>query len=607
MMSSRLDEEDVSTLTEGAAYRAPVTDIMLALQVVGLGELLALDDFASMDQEFVKTALEEFGRIASDVIAPTDRLGDLVGARHDRDTSEVRMPRGFHLAYQHYVDGGWGTLPFPSKFGGGELPPLVALALQEIFSSANMALALNPILTQGAIEAILNWGEPDQQLTYLPKLMTGEWTGTMNLTEPDAGSDLGEIHAMATPRGDGFWSVSGTKIFITWGEHDLVSNIIHLVLARTPDAPAGTRGLSLFIVPKFGVLSDGTLGERNSLKCLRIEEKLGIHASPTCVMEFDGAVGELVGPLHGGMRAMFTMMNAARLSIGAQGPAIGEKAFQNALAYATNRLQGRASGVKPPERSAIIAHPDVRRMLLTMTTCTQAARLLIYQARSFADQGLHDRNTDRSDRAKELADLLTPIAKAWSTDVGCAVASLGIQVLGGAGYVEEFGMAQRMRDIRIAPIYEGTNGIQALDLVTRKLPRDGGHWMRHLIGSMEETIASQVEGVDRLAVSYAVLEDAVHVLSTTTDWLLAHLANPKLNDDVIAGATSYLELCGLTISGWLMLRRALFARSTGHEEIARTEAESNFFASEVVARATGLARPITSGAGRLSEGIGFQK
>jgi 3-(methylthio)propanoyl-CoA dehydrogenase len=574
-------------------YRAPIEDVTLALDVAGLDDLLELDDFSHIDRASILLALEEFGRLAAELIAPSDRVGDLVGARFDASSSSVATP-GFHEAYRPYVEGGWGALPFPQEFGGGGLPSVVALAQQEMFASANMALSLNPVLTQGAIEALLHWGSPEQQSTYLPRLLTGEWTGTMNLTESDAGSDLGEIRTMAEPDGPGGWRITGTKIFITWGEHDLTENIVHLVLARTPDAPGGTKGLSLFVVPKYVPTPDGAPGERNTVHCIGIEEKLGIHGSPTCVMSFDHAFGELVGPLNGGMRAMFTMMNAARLSIGTEGPAVGERAFQHALHFASERLQGRASGVDSPKRSAIIEHLDVRRMLLTMSTATQASRLLLYWVGVQADRARHgiDRET-----AQSMVDLVTPIAKAWSTDTGFQTASLGIQVLGGAGYVEGSGMAQRLRDVRISPIYEGTNGIQAIDLVTRKLERNGGKWVRLLLDEIATSIPDVCNADDPLAISIRSLSGALSTLRSTTNWMLERLAIDR--DDAIAGATSYLELFGITLGGWLMLNRARLAATRFLESESRAAAESNFFALEVVGRSPGLARPIVAGADHL--------
>ena len=600
--TGRLTKERPDGGGEGTTYRAPVSDIVLALDVAGLDDLLDLEAFGHADRESVVFAIEEFGRLASDVIAPSDRVGDLVGAQLDSTTGSVVTPDAFHHVYARYVEGGWGALPFPSRFGGGGLPSVVGLAIQEMFASANLALSLNPVLTQGAIEALLQWGDERQQTTYLPLLLTGEWSGTMNLTEPDAGSDLGEIRTRAEPDGNGAWRVSGIKTFITWGEHDLTDNIIHLVLARTPGAPDGTKGLSLFVVPQRLLASDGALGERNALRCLHVEKKLGIHGSPTCVMEFDGAIGELVGTLHGGMRAMFTMMNAARLSIGTQGPAVAERAFQDARAYAATRLQGRAAGVAPRARSPIIDHPDVRRMLLTMTTTTQASRLLLYTAAAHGDRARHASDEDARYRSQQFVDLLTPVAKAWSTDVGFQAASLGIQVLGGAGYIEESGMAQRLRDARIAPIYEGTNGIQALDLVTRKLPRDEGHWVRELLAEITGSIPGPVSGDDPLAETYSALSGAAASLEATTEWMLDRMASKP--QDAVAGATSYLELFGVTMGGWLLARRAQVATWTKHVNAARVVAESNFFAVEVMGRSGGLARPILSGARHLDAPIG---
>lgn len=583
------------------AYQAPVADVLAALEVAGLDDLLALPDFAHVDRETVALVLEEFGRLATEVIVPSDRVGDVVGARFDRSTGRVTTPEAFHVAYRHYVDGGWGALPFPQALGGGGFPSVVALALQELFASANLALSLNPVLTQGAIHALLQWGTPEQQATYLPKLLTGAWSGTMNLTEPDAGSDLGEIRTLAEPDG-ATWRVTGTKVFITWGEHDLTDNVVHLVLARTPGAAPGTKGLSLFVVPKRLVSADGALGDANALSCVHVEHKLGIHGSPTCAMAFDGAVGELVGPLHGGMRAMFTMMNAARLSIGTQGPAVAERAFQHARSYAGMRLQGRAPGVAPPARSPIVDHPDVRRMLLVMKTRAQAARSLLFLAATHADRARHAPDDDARRRSQQLADLLTPVAKAWSTDGGFEAASLGVQVLGGAGYVEEAGMAQRLRDGRIAPIYEGTNGIQALDLVVRKLPRDGGRWVRELLADISDLVVHPMTDDDPLAATLDVLADVLGVLEATTEWMLARLETSP--DDAVAGATAYLELLGTTLGGWLLARRARQALDDDTGEASRAVAESNFFAVQVLARATGLARPATSGAAAIAVPLG---
>jgi alkylation response protein AidB-like acyl-CoA dehydrogenase len=579
-------------------YEAPVDDVLLALEVAGLDEVLALPTYADVDRESVELALTEFGRFASDVVAPTDRVGDVQGSTLNAATGRVTTPNGFKEVYAQYVTSGWGAAQFPSAHGGGGLPSLVGIALQEMLASANLALSLNPVLTHSGIELLLAWGTEEQRSRYLPRLLTGEWSGTMNLTEPEAGSDLGEIRTHAVPDGQGNWQISGTKIFITWGEHDMAENIVHLVLARTPGAPAGTRGLSLFLVPKVTVTPDGALGEPNALRCLRVEEKLGIHASPTCVMEFDGAVGELVGAEHGGIRAMFTMMNAARLAIGVQGPGVAERAFQHAYRYARDRQQGRAAGTLPPQRSAILEHPDVRRMLLSMRTSVLAGRLLVYTATYHRDMVRGAEDPEKREAAQAYLDLLTPVAKAWSSDLGFAAASTGVQVLGGAGFIEESGMAQRLRDIRIAPIYEGTNGIQAIDLVTRKIPREGGRWVRALLDQIAATANGGTEASPDLRESYAIVADAAAVLRTVTEQLLLRIDNAP--EDALAGATTYLELMGLTVGGWLMLRRAEHAAESQLRAAAQIAAESEFFATEFVARTAGLSRPILAGAGRLS-------
>lgn len=579
-----------------ADYEAPVADLLEALDLAGFDDVLKLPVYADVDRGSVELAVTELARFVHDVVVPTDAPGDRQGSHLDPATGEVRTPEGFRAAYDQYVASGWGAVAFPAEHGGGGLPALVGMVLQEMLASANLALSLNPVLTQSAIELLLAWGSEGQQARYLPKLVTGEWCGTMNLTEPEAGSDLGEVRTRAVPAGDGTWRVSGTKIFITWGEHDLADNIVHLVLARTEGSPPGTKGLSLFVVPKVLVAGDGSLGGRNAVRCLRVEGKLGIHASPTCVVEYDEAVGELVGEEHGGIRAMFTMMNAARLSVGLQGPGVAERAYQHARRYAEVRRQGRAGGVAPPERSVLADHPDVRRMLLTMRTCTLASRLLLYTATAQRDLARHAVDASARAEAQAMVDLLTPVAKAWSTDVGVLVASTGMQVLGGVGYVEETGMAQRLRDVRISPIYEGTNGIQAIDLVTRKLPQGDGRWVRTLLEGITATVSQR--SVDGLGQSYAHLAEAVTVVETTTEQLLARFRRSP--DDALAGATAYLELLGLTLGGWLLVRRAERATRAGAPHALVAAGESEFFATEHVARTAGLTGPILAGAGRLA-------
>jgi alkylation response protein AidB-like acyl-CoA dehydrogenase len=457
-----------------------------------------------------------------------------------------------------------------------------------------VSLSLNPALTHSAIELLLHWGTESQQSRFLPRLVTGEWSATMDLTEPEAGSDLAEIRTEAESDGDR-WRVTGTKVFISWGEHDLTSNIIHMVLARTPGGPPGTRGLSLFVVPRE-LGAEAGRSTRNAIRCTRVESKLGLHASPTCVLEFDRAEAELVGPLHGGMRAMFTMMNAARLSIGLQGPSIGERAYQQAVDYARNRYQGTTPSAPPTPgqrtRALIVQHPDVRRMLSTMRVLTQASRLLIYTTTGYRDLAQLAREEQTAASAQEYVDLLTPVAKSWSTDVGFTVCSLGVQIFGGAGYVEETGMAQYLRDARIASIYEGTNGIQAIDLVTRKLPRRGGAKVRELINAIDATLASQ-RGSDIPLESFAILGEVVGALKIATDWILER--NESAPSDALAGASAYLELLALAVAGWLMIRRATLSRVDG----SGAAEECEFFATEVLTRGPGLLRSITAGASRL--------
>jgi alkylation response protein AidB-like acyl-CoA dehydrogenase len=581
-------------------YLAPVNDIIEALDVAGLDELLAAPSFSHVDRSTVEAAIIEFGRFAQEVIAPTNQVGDVERSTLDPTDGSVRTPTGFFDAFQAYVAGGWGAVSFPEEFGGAGFPTVVGYALQEILASANLALSLNPVLTQSAIELLLAWGSEEQKSQYLPKLLTGEWCGTMNLTESDAGSDLGEIRAEAQRDAEGGWRVSGTKIFITWGEHELAENIVHLVLARTPGSGAGSRGLSLFLVPKVLVRGDGSLGGRNSLRALRLEEKMGIHGSPTCQMQFDAALGEMIGAEGQGMKAMFTMMNAARLSIGLQGPSLAERSFQVASRYAGERLQGRAIGVTAPTRSAIQDHPDVRRMLLSMRSNTVASRLLLYFATSQRDFARSAASAHQRDQAQAFVDLLTPIAKAWCSDLGFESTSLGIQVMGGVAYVEETGMAQHLRDSRVAQIYEGTNGIQAIDLVMRKLPVESGRWVRALLEEISSTVRVARHRPHGLEQSYVVLGEVLAVLQSITEQLLE--LTVLAPNDALAGATTYLELFGLVLGGWQMIRRAERALDADAAHASSTVAESEFFALERLARGTALGRPIMIGADRLTLG-----
>src|SRR5688572_5021735 len=461
-----------------AEYSAPLRDIRFVLEhLADLDGITKLAAFEHVDADGVYSVLEENARFMEDLVAPLNRVGDEQGSVRNDDGS-VTTPEGFKEAYQAYVEAGWNGVAFPPEYGGGGCPWVVGIAMQEILTSANMSFSMCPLLSQGAIDMLLHHGSEEQKETYLPKMVTGEWTGTMNLTEPQAGSDVGALTTKAVPQDDGSFRITGTKIFISWGEHDLSENIVHLVLARTPHAPPGTKGISCFIVPKHLINDDGSLGARNDVTCVSIEHKMGIKASPTCVLSFgdagEGAVGYLIGEESAGMRYMFTMMNNARVSVGVEGLSLAERAYQMALAYAKERRQGRAPGAPAGEQSAIIDHPDVRRMLLTQKACIEALRGILYLNAAAMDRAAHHGDEAVRASSDELADILTPVSKGWGTDLGVELTSLALQVFGGMGYIEETGIAQLYRDARIAPIYEGTNGIQAMDLVGRKLPLRAG-------------------------------------------------------------------------------------------------------------------------------------
>ncbi|HEX4904645.1 MAG TPA: acyl-CoA dehydrogenase [Acidimicrobiales bacterium] len=539
-----------------ADYRPPLDDIRFVLtNVVDVGKLT--------DADAVMGLLEEAGRFIAQEIAPTNRTGDVEGLR--LADGVVTTPTGFKEAYAKYVDAGWGAVPFDPEYGGGGFPWLVAIALQEMMTSANMSFSMAPLLTQGAIELLAHHASEEQRNTYLPKMVTGEWTGTMNLTEPQAGSDVGAVRTKAEPRDDGTYAITGQKIFITFGEHDMTENIVHLVLARTPTAPPGTKGISCFIVPK--ILEDGT---RNAVTCVGIEHKMGIHASPTCVLAYEGATGYLIGEENEGMRFMFTMMNNARLSVGLQGLAIGERALQDAREYANERKQGRAAGAAPGEQSPIVEHADVRRMLLTMRSLVEAMRCLVYLNAECTDLA---RAGDESRR--ELADFLTPITKGWCTDMGIEVTSLAIQIHGGMGYIEETGVAQHYRDARIPPIYEGTNGIQGMDLVGRKLPMRGG-------GVAKDLLARMADGAS------PALADAVAAVGEATDWLLTNgFSNPN---DAMAGSVPYLRMWGITVGGWLLARSAAAAGPDSEKALV-----SRFFEAHQLPQARGFLPAVTAG------------
>ncbi|MFL2993155.1 MAG: acyl-CoA dehydrogenase [Acidimicrobiales bacterium] len=581
-------------------YLAPLEDMKFALkEVVDIASLTELPNFSKVGLESLDDILDEAGRFFNEVISPTNRVGDLEGSKLNQDGT-VTTPTGFKEAYAQYVDAGWGAISFDPEYGGGGFPWLVGIAVTEMLTAANMAMSLNPMLTQGSIHALTAHGDPNQKLAWLPKLITGEWAGTMNLTEPQAGSDVGALTAKAELQENGTYLISGQKIYITWGEHDLTENIIHLVLARTPDAPPGTKGISLFIVPKFLVNDDGSLGEENDVKCLSIEHKLGIHASPTCVLQFGdngGAIGYLVGDENSGMRYMFTMMNQARLAVGLEGLAVADRAYQQALEYALERRQGRRPETPKGESSLIIEHPDVRRMLMTMKAYVEAMRCLVYLNAKAIDIAHHHPDESEREQGRELTDLLTPLSKGWCTDLGNELTSLGIQVHGGMGFVEETGAAQHYRDIRIAGIYEGTNGIQAIDLVGRKLNMRNGDVVFELLTQIDETVTKLNErGLEEIGLP---LKEANESLKTASTWLLE--SGAANGDAVLAGATPYLRMFGTTIGGWLMANSALSAQqllteATENTEFLQAKIETaRFFAQQLLPQATGLLASVTSG------------
>ena len=574
-------------------YIPPLADMRFVLRhVVDIGRLATMPGFEHADPDTVDGILDEAGRFFAEQFAPLNRVGDMQHSRRQDDGSVV-TPEGFPKAYRRYVEAGWPAVPFPPEYNGGGFPWLVGIALQELMTAANMAFSLCPLLTQGAIDMLLHHGSEEQRELYLPRMVTGEWTGTMNLTEPQAGSDVGALTTRAAPADDGTWRITGQKLFITFGEHDLADNIVHLVLARVPDAPPGTRGISCFIVPKFLVADDGSLGERNAVECVSIEHKMGINASPTCVMAYEDAVGYLIGEPNQGMRYMFQMMNTARLSVGLSGLALGERAYQQAAAYAMERKQGRAPGATGD--SAIIEHADVRRMLLTMKAHVEALRCLVYLNAEAIDLARVHPDESVREQSQELADILTPITKGWGTDVGVELTSLGVQVHGGMGYVEETGVAQHYRDIRIAPIYEGTNGIQAIDLVGRKLGLRGGAAIAGYLDGIAATAAQAQAAGGELAAVGAALADGVATVRTVTDWLGA-VADPN---DALAGATPYLRMMGLVTGAWLLTRSALAADELGGDLAAQKLVTAHFFATQVLPQVSGLAPAVTAGAADL--------
>jgi len=586
-------------------YSAPLTDMRFVLEhITDLAAVAELPGYEHSDPETVASILDEAGRFFAEQFAPLNRVGDVQHSRRQHDGS-VTTPEGFVKAYQRYVEAGWPAVPFPPEYGGGGFPWLVGVAMQEMMTASNMAFSLCPLLTQGAIDMLLHFGSEEQKEIYLPKMVTGEWTGTMNLTEPQAGSDVGALTTKARPADDGTWRITGQKIFITYGEHDLVDNIIHLVLARVPDAPPGTKGISCFIVPKFVLNDDGSRGARNAVECVSIEEKMGINASPTCVMAYEDAVGYLIGEPNQGMRYMFKMMNTARLSVGLEGLSMGDRAYQAAVAYASEREQGQPVGAAAGSHATIIEHADVRRMLLTMKAQLEALRCIAYLNAECIDFArVHPDEAVRTARA-ELGDLLTPITKGWGTDLGNEIASLAVQVHGGMGYIEETGVAQHYRDIRIAAIYEGTNGIQAMDLVGRKLGLRGGGVMLDLLASIDATAAEATAAGGDVAEIGAHLAEANAAFRSTTEWLMTNgLADPQ---NALAGATPFLRMAGLVTGAWLLTKSAIAARELkagdgggfGAEFLDQKVVTARFFASQILPQAAGLVPSITAGSADL--------
>ena len=583
------------------SYQAPLQDMIFVLEdlcgLEGLSQLPGLEDATT---DTVAAILEEAAKFAGEVLAPLNSTGDEAGLGFE--AGEVTTPEGWKEAYQQLVEMGWNSPTAAPEHGGMGLPAAVNACIQEMFNGANTAFQLCPLLTQGAIEALAHYAADDLRDTYLPNLVTGHWTGTMNLTEPQAGSDLAAIRSKAVPEGD-HYLISGQKIFITYGEHDMAENIIHLVLARLPDAPAGVKGISLFVVPKFMVNADGSLGARNDVRCVSIEHKLGIHASPTCTLAFGdngGAIGYLVGEPHQGLGYMFAMMNSARLGVGLQGIGIAEHAGQHAVAYAAERKQGGQPGVDGSV--AIIAHPDVRRMLGLIKARTQAARVLAYRAASALDVATRSADPEQAARAQRRLDLLIPVVKGWSTEMGNVSASLGVQVHGGMGFIEETGAAQHLRDARITTIYEGTTGIQALDLIGRKLIRDKGQAMAELIAEMAGTLA-RLEAATTGAADWAAMAssttEAIEVLQSASDWILANArANMQLPQ---ASAAAMLELAGTCLGQWAMADAALAAqaRIDAGDAAAFLPAKlrfAEFYRTQAFPQARALLAQVTGGA-----------
>ena len=582
-------------------YRAPVDEIAFTLRhVVGLQAAIDAGVFPDLSDDLVDAILQEAGRFASDEVAPLYKIGDEVGAV--LKDAAVTTPPGWKEVYRRWIEGGWNAVSGPLEFGGQGLPMMLGVAALEMWNSGSMAFALGPTLTMGAVEAIDKHASEELKRKYLEKLVSGEWMGTMNLTEPQAGSDLNALRARAEPVGDGTYRIFGQKIFITYGEHDFTDNIVHLVLARLPDAPAGTRGISLFLVPKFFVGDDGAIGGRNDVHCASIEHKLGIHASPTCTMIYGdgfvdgmapGAIGWLVGEENRGLACMFTMMNNARLAVGMQGVAVAETATQKAIAFANERRQGKAASYGGEGMAPIVHHADVQRTLLTMKAMTATSRAIAYACAHAIDMARAGESAT-SAHWQERANLLTPIAKAYATDIGVEVASMGIQVHGGMGFIEETGAASLLRDARIAPIYEGTNGIQAIDLVARKLPQSGGGHVHGYVAELK-AIVEDLRGSNDVALGRAPakLAAALEDLDEATRFLQAAMAEGRM-ETALAGATPYLRLFALAAGGAYLARAALAGSSSDRIALCR------FFADNMVGECRALKERVVEGADSLA-------
>ena len=581
------------------AFKAPVKDIVFGYEVVETYDIISkIPAFSDFNEDIVIPTMEECAKFAEEVLAPINAIGDQQGATIK--DGKVTMPKEFVDAYKSFSEAGWASISLPSEIGGGGMPIALSGGTLEILSTANLAFGLAPGLAAGAISAINFHGSEDQKAKFLPKLVSGEWTGTMNLSEPQSGSDLGTITTKAEPQEDGTYKITGTKVWITFGEHDLTDNIIHLVLAKIPGSPEGTKGISMFIVPKVMVNEDGSLGEDNNVSCISIEEKLGIHASPTCVMEYDGSVGYLVGEENRGLNYMFTMMNEARVWVGGQGLASASGALQGAAQYARDRVQGRPVGMSKEDakNSTIIDHADVRRMLMTIKAYVDAMRYLMYDNQLMMDLEYFAEDEETKAFGEERCGILTPVTKAWVSDLGVELSSVAIQVYGGMGYVEETGVAQYLRDSRIAPIYEGTNGIQALDLMFRKLPLDNGQAMQRLLDDVNKVV-EEMKGEDDVVASMAEkLETEVAKLSEITMWLGSKMLEGELVD-ASAGATPYLKMFGQVLGGYYMGKAAILAnkkhKETNDDFYADKLTLCNFYMEQLLPLASGYASSITAG------------